>query len=127
MWSQEALLCRVRRPSVDPGGSLWIQEALCGSRRRYMEPGDCRARRPSYVEPGGPIGYRRPFSVERRAKRPSVEPGGDSIEPGGSLWSREARCGVRRPFSVEPGGPLWIQEALYESKRPYVDPGGPPL
>ena len=40
MWSQEALLCRARRPSsVEPGGPLWIQEALCGSRRPSVEPG----------------------------------------------------------------------------------------
>ena len=62
---------------------MWSQEALCG------------ARRPSSVEPGGP------------------------------MWSQEALlCRARKPSSVEPGGPLWIQEALYESKRPYVDPGG---
>ena len=28
MWSQEALLCRVRRPSVDPGGAIWNQETV---------------------------------------------------------------------------------------------------
>ena len=42
MCSQEALLCRARRPSVDPRGPMWSQEALLG-----------RARRPS-VELGGP-------------------------------------------------------------------------
>ena len=39
MCSQEALLCRARRPSVDPRGPMWSQEALCGARRPYVEPG----------------------------------------------------------------------------------------
>ena len=54
MCSQEALLCRARRPFVDPGGPLWNQEALYESKRPYVDPGGAmRVRRP-YVEPGGP-------------------------------------------------------------------------
>ena len=68
---------------------MWSQEVLFGTRRLL-----CRARRPSSVEPGGPM-----WSPETLcgARRPSVE-------PGGPLWSQEALlCGARRPSSVEPG------------------------
>ena len=39
MWSQEALLCRARRSSVEPEGPLRIQEALYESKRPYVDPG----------------------------------------------------------------------------------------
>ena len=62
MWSQEALFGTRRLSSIEPGGPIWNQEALCKAKRPYVEPGGplwkqeallCRARRP-YVEPGGP-------------------------------------------------------------------------
>ena len=39
MWSQEAL-CGARRPYVEPGGLMRSQEALCGARRPSLKPGD---------------------------------------------------------------------------------------